>query len=222
MTDSSITGPSYVASALRTLHAVGRVTLPGRIADPHLRLRRRRKIIDTVCAVICGLGLLGPLAGFLLRDRDIAPVLVGIGVPLFIGGLISTIVMVAMSKGLQSRMRAETQPVTIDAQGIRLRGIGPIPWSDVYPPQYLKVTTRGDVNGMCAVMPLSPQGYARVNSYPYVQTQLVGPKLYYRASVPYLLLPGIAGVSEAGSINLFRVAYEMFSPGPDPRSSPRS
>lgn len=218
MTDSSIASSSRVSSALHTLRTSGRVTLPGRIGDPHLRMRRRLTTVAIVVAIICAAGLIVLLMGILLR----AALLIGIGAPFVFIGLVFTVVTVVVSSNLRRWLRVETAPVTIDAQGIRLRGIGPVPWADVYPPAFIKITTRGDVNGVCGVMALTPQGYARVNSFPLPQSYLIGPKPYFRIDVPYLLLPGIAGVTEADTVYLFGVAHEMFSRGLEPRSFPHS
>lgn len=118
----------------------------------------------------------------------------------------------ALNHAWEGRRLAEYQPVVLDAAGIRLRGIGPIPWADVAPPERRRVLTKNDVGGVCAVMPLTASGHARVNATMAAWTQLVGPRPYLHLTVPHLLLPGIEGLPEEETMVLFRTAHQWFAP----------
>ncbi|QZY50850.1 hypothetical protein [Leucobacter tenebrionis] len=101
--------------------------------------------------------------------------------------------------------------MTIDPHGVTLRGIGPLPWSWLAPPERRRVPVKNDIGGDCTLMPLTPAGHAAVNAQPGWWKHLVGPKPYLRVDIPYLLLPGIEGFTEEETLHLFRIAHERFA-----------
>ncbi|MGO2112631.1 MAG: hypothetical protein ACTH31_13565, partial [Pseudoclavibacter sp.] len=105
---------------------------------------------------------------------------------------------------------AERIPVVLDAAGVRVRGIGPVPWHDLEPPRRHRVLTRSDVGGMLPVMPLTPPGRTRANAQPGGQALLIGPIPYLQFQVNDLVLPGISGYTEDEVLALFAAAHAMF------------
>ncbi|MEH0974575.1 hypothetical protein V6U77_25925 [Micromonospora sp. CPCC 205546] len=203
--------PSPLAWALQQLHVHGAVSLPGRRSDPVIRWLKRRRLFIGISLGIMGLGVLVLIAGIALRQVGVWALGIPIGAFLVFVGVVYLGVVLMTGRLMGGRVRAETQPVVIDATGIILRGIGPIPWSDVAPPERRRIPVKNDIGGLCTVMPLTEQGHARVNSQLGWWTNLVGPKPYLRWDLPYLLLPGIDGLSEDETVHLFRIARERYA-----------
>ncbi|MDA3646134.1 hypothetical protein LZ318_29740 [Saccharopolyspora indica] len=195
--------------ALQHLREHGSISLPGRTSDPYLRWQKRRRISLVVFSTIGGFGVLAAVLGFLLRAVAVWALLIPVGGLLAFVGIVAAGALALLGGAHRFRLHAETQPVMLDSRGICLRGIGPIPWSDLAAPGHRRIRTKNDVSGMCAVMPLSTQGHARVNASFSSRTLLIGPKPYLRSDVPYLLLPGIDGFTEAETVQLFQTAYAM-------------
>lgn len=209
-TDGPI-APGPLTQALDRLRSRGTVTLPGCRAVPVERwLRLRRRIIGGYLGVLIA-GVLLTALGLVLRDVGLWSLAIPAGVFLATSGGLMVGLIGKTTRMMGGRLRAEKEPVTLDARGITLRGIGPIPWSDVEAPERRRIRVKNEFGGRCAVMPLTPQGLARVNAQQGWWTHRVGPRPYLTWSVPYLLLPGIQGLSEDDTIELFRVAREMFA-----------
>ena len=197
---------------LRQLDRHGTVSLEGRRSEPFRRWIGRQRIASVIFLVGAGAGVVAIVLGVLLRDVGAWAVLIVVGGFLVFFGLAVAAGIMAVIHLHGFRTEAEKAPVVLDPSGIWLRGIGPFFWSDVYPPEYRRVWTHNDVGGRCAVMPLTPQGHTRVNTHVTSRTLLVGPKPYLKAHVPYLLLPGIEGLSEEETMRLFQAAYERYGP----------
>ncbi|MCW4459752.1 hypothetical protein [Microbacterium sp. MPKO10] len=213
MTDS-YASTGLLANALQQLHAHGTISLTGRPTGPNERWRKRQKTILLVFSIISMIGTVTMITGIIVRGTVGYLLLVPLGgFVMFVGG-VSSFAIALVGGAQRSRVRADLQPVVLDAWGIRLRGFGPIPWGDVGPPEYRRIMTKNEPGGMCAVMPLTPVGHARVNALPVSIRVLVGPKPYLRLDVPYLLLPGIEGYTEADVIQLFGTARDMFNRRP--------
>lgn len=204
--------PAGVAEALHQLDLHGGVVLEGRRSEPFRRWYRRRQIALLVFLLVAVAGVLAIIVGVALREVGAWAVLILFGGFLVFFGLGTAGGLALVNRLHRFRAEAETAPVVLDPRGIWLRGIGPFLWSDVHPPEYRRVWTHNDVGGRCAVMPLTPQGHARVNAHPGSRTLLVGPRPYLRVNTPYLLLPGIEGLSEADTVRLFQAAYERYGP----------
>lgn len=197
--------------ALAQLDARGELTLPGRPADVTLRWIRRRNRLRACAITTLGVGVLLAVLGGVLRDSGIWALAVPVGGFLaFLGATWMGLVFM-LRRFVTPRLVAESHPVTIDWRGVVLRGIGPIPWADVAPPQRVRVRVKNDIGGVCTVMPFTRQGYSRVNAQPGWWTNLAGPKPYLRFDIPYLLLPGIDGLTEEETLHLFQIAHERFA-----------
>jgi len=198
-------------AVLAQLGAHGALTLPGRACDPTLRWMRRVAGVRSVAIGVLALGVVLMILGGVLRNTG------GWALALVVGGFLAFAGVVALGAALMlrgvygPRLAAEARPVTIDRAGVVLRGIGPIPWSDVAPPERTRVTVRNDIGGDCTVMPLTVLGHARVNAQPGWFRTLVGPQPYLRFDIPHLLLPGVAGLTEDETLELFRAAHWQFA-----------
>lgn len=181
-------------------------------------LRHRRATI-----ILLSIGVFGVLAiivGVLLRDVDGSILLFLFGGFLAFMGLISAPLMILVRVTRTKRDMGPSEPVTLDAHGVRLRGFGPIPWADLLPPSRERILTRHDVGGILLVMPLTPNGIAGVASMPGQLQLAVGPIPYLGFQVRHLLLPGLQGLSEAQTEELFRFAHERFTRPAAPPPAP--
>lgn len=201
------TGP---AAALDQLRTQGHVTLPGRMSDAYEKLHRRRRRILPIALGVAGLGLAMIIAVVALGRFELM-IFTLVGGFLIVFSIILALIGVLSVQLTKDRVRAASEPVTLDETGIRLRGIGPIPWLDVAPPQIQRIWTKNDIHGWCAVMPLTRSGWERVNRTPGMPAALIGPRPYLHLFVPYLLVPGIEGFSQEETVELFRFAHEHFT-----------
>lgn len=198
-------------STLQGLDAHGAVTLPGRASEPLSRWLRTRSRAIRVAFGVGGAGVLLIVLGVLLRNVGLWALLIIVGaLPTVLGTLVG-LILIATGRLWADRIRAEELPVRLDASGVSLRGIGPIPWADLRVPEHRWVPVKNDIGGQCTVMPLTPQAQARVSAQPGHWQVRVGPKPYLRLVPPFLLLPGVEGLSEDEVVHLFRFAHSRFS-----------
>ncbi|MGO1646803.1 MAG: hypothetical protein ACTHYT_06715, partial [Agrococcus casei] len=216
-------GPQQqLPSALHHLYRNGSIMLQGAKSRPQRAWEGRRRIGLFVLLGIGGFGIVAVVLGILLRHHDIWGLAVVFGAILAFMGFASAGLMLLIVQLYRYRPIAEQKPIVLNPHGIWLRGIGPIAWHEVQPPVYKWVLTKHDVSGKLAVMPLTEAGQARLNQNPSPNTMLVGPTPYLRLQVPYMMLPGIEGFSEADTVQLFQVAYGLFAPRyPHPAGGPR-
>lgn len=201
-----------VHEVLHHLHSHGWVSLPGGPSEPFRRMLRARRRWVWLYGGLAGVGAIAAVVGLTLRDAGFSPLLIVFGGIFVVMGGMAAVLMWALIHALEGRRLAEYEPVVLDAAGIRLRGIGLIPWVDVAPPERRRILTKNDVGGVCAVMPLTASGHARVNASMAAWTQLVGPRPYLQLKVPHLLLPGIDGLTEEEARMLFGAAHQWFAP----------
>lgn len=169
-------------AALAALGARGAVQLPGRPSDLTSRWLRRRRIALAVMAGVAVLGVAALATGIALAHVGAWALVAVLGAAL---------------------------PVVLGPDGVVLRGIGPIPWGDLAPPVSQRILVKNDIGGTGAFMPLTPVGRERANAQPTWWTQRVGPRPYLHVEVSHLLLPGIDGLTEADTMELFRAAHAM-------------
>lgn len=200
--------PGFQA-ALAALHARGAVQLPGRPSDLTSRWLRRRRIALAVMAGVAVLGVAALATGIALAHVGAWALVAVLGAALlFVGGVSAGLLLFA-TRLLRDRVRSERLPVVLGPDGVVLRGIGPIPWGDLAPPVSQRILVKNDIGGTGAFMPLTPVGRERANAHPTWWTQRVGPRPYLHVEVSHLLLPGIDGLTEADTMDLFRAAHAM-------------
>lgn len=202
---------SSLRSVLQELDAHDTVSLPGSRSAPVVRWCRRSSGVFRTCLGIIALGVVAIIGGLLLRDSGGWGVLVPVGIFLTFVATVAVGAVALNSRLMSDRLRAEVQAVVLGGDGITLRGIGPIPWSDVGAPERRHVRVKNDIGGLCSVMPLTHQGHERVRRQPDWWRHRVGPKPYLRFDVPYLLLPGIENLTEDEIFQLFQIAQQRFS-----------
>lgn len=127
--------PSLLQSVLQQLDAHDSVSLSGSRSAPVVRWARHRRVLYVTCLGVLGLGVLCMVGGILLRDIGVWSLLVPAGFVLAFTATIAVGAAALNSRLMRDRLSAETEPVVLDAQGITLRDIGPIPWGDVGPPE---------------------------------------------------------------------------------------
>ena len=199
-------------SALHHLYRHGSIVLQGAKSRAQRKWERRRRNGVFICLGIGALGVIALVAGLLLsRIHEAWALLIVFGPFLMFIGFVAAGIATLVFKLHRYRAAAEQQPVVLNPHGIWLRGIGPIGWHEVQPPMYRMIFSKNDVMGRLPVMPLTEVGQARLNQNPSSSTLLVGPVPYLHLQVPYMLLPGIDGFSEADTMELFQVAYGLFA-----------
>lgn len=204
-------------SALQFLYQHGSITLVGASSRGQIRVTRARRIGLVVFGSLGFLGVIAVTAGIVLRDTVGWAIAALVGFFLLFVSFVGVVVYLAVIMLHRYRSVGEQKPVVITPQGFWLRGVGPIHWHEVQPPVYKWIVSKHDINGKYAVMPLTQAGLDRVNSNMSKESLLVGPKPYLHFTIPYVLLPGIAGFSEDDTVQLFQAAYSMFAPRPSPR-----
>ncbi len=202
------TTSARVDAALRELARRGSVTLAGAESAAFHRWERRRTTATLVLGIVGVLGVAAVVAGFLLRDVGTWGLLVVFGGFAAFLGLFSAALLLLLRPLYRRHVGPELEPVTLSAAGMTLRGIGPIPWADVFPPEMRRVTTRQPIGGILPVMPLTEAGRARaIASH---RPLVVGPQPYLHFGIPFLRLPGIEGFSEEETLELFGRAHGTF------------
>lgn len=118
----------------------------------------------------------------------------------------------------QKRYRAvERQDVVLEAGGITLRGVGPIPWRDFGPAQHRMVRNEHS-DGLVrrAVMPLTASGFAGVNQRlaPALRVRIspaTGP--FWNRTHRHIYVPGVEGMRQGEVMWLINAAHQMFGGG---------
>lgn len=198
--------------AVHLLRTEGGVTLPGERST----WSRTLQVLVVVLMWLVGLLAVGAV---------VAPVVVAIaGVDLTGAVFVSVPLVLLMLLGLGLWLRsvrrrrrdhaeAELLPVTLDRRGIVLRGVGPIPWSDVEPARRAFVRAEHDTGWVRrAVMPLTAQGFSNLNTHlpSDVRDRLGphrGPAWAKRHTAVYV--PAVQGLAESEVMDLINTARAM-------------
>lgn len=206
-----MSGPALLAQSLRILETHGGVQLAGAYSGATARWVKQRRVIIPTSLTVAAVGLVLMIVGILLMRAGAWGLLIPIGGMLCFVGVLHAGVLAMHVHAYRNRLETESGPVVIDARGIIVRGIGPIPWHHVGPPEWRHVWTRVDIGGRSTVMPLTPEGLARINEQPGWWRMRVGPQPYLSFTIPYLLLPGVVGLSDDEVLHLFAVAHQRFA-----------
>lgn len=206
-----MTASTSLDAALRAFHSTGSVSLPGAASEPLRRWLRGRRIAIGICFGVAGLGVLLLGIGLILRAVGAWRLLMLAGAALLLIGALTGLIMLLTGLAWTRRVRSEQLPVIIDATGLALRGIGPIPWADLMSPEWWSVTVKNDIGGVCVVMPLTQHGQSQVDAQPGWRQNILGPKPYLSPNVPALLLPGIDGLTTTEVMRLVGDAQSRFT-----------
>lgn len=106
----------------------------------------------------------------------------------------------------------ENVPVTMDPNGLTMRGVGPIPWSCFGPAMHKLLPAEfGRGSSASAVLPLTERGIVMMNQYmPAHLSQRVTPIRVAGRRYQYLDVPGIQGLSQREVMDLINTAHRMF------------
>ncbi|GAA1546258.1 hypothetical protein GCM10009691_20890 [Brevibacterium picturae] len=160
-----------------------------------------------------GAGVVLIITGIILLDVGFWALSIILGGFLAVLGLLVGLFLLGVGQLWRERIGSEDLPVRLDAFGVSLRGIGPIPWADLRAPERRYVPVKNDIGGRCTVMPLTQRAQARVRTQTGDWQLRVGPRPYLRFDQPFLLLPGVQGLSEDEVVRLFHHAWSNFSTG---------
>lgn len=209
-------GPITIPDVIERLDRTGWVELPGCETPATRRWQRHRRVAMTWMLGTGAFGVVLFVTGLVLREAGLwSPLILFGGFLAFMGTCAAGLLGIAGAL-MAERVRSERLPVRIDANGIALRGIGPLPWTFLAPPQRLHIPSRNDIGGECIVMPLTPAGHAFVNTGMGMLANRVGPKPYLRPAIPYLLLPGVCALGDDDVAHLVATAQQRWS-GQTPR-----
>lgn len=202
-----------LSSILQCLDIHGTVTLPGQPSEPLSPWRRKRSRAIRISFAGAGAGVLLIIAGVILRDVGLWSLSLNLGGFLAVLGLLVGLILIGVGRLWRDRIGSEHLPVRLDAFGVSLRGIGPIPWVHLRAPERLYVPVKNDFGGRCTVMPLTQRAQTQVRTQPGDWQLRLGPRSYLRFDRPFLLLPGVEGLSEAEIVRLFHHAWSKYSTG---------
>lgn len=203
-----------VNQAWATLQATGRVSLQGAPAF----WSKSMSVLIKVLFVFVGLLFVLVIAGFFIAVSsgavDSAASIAG-----FAGGLILPVLLGGLVYGRWHRQRStyreyEEQPVVLEAAGLTLRGLGPIPWHDFGMAQRQIVRAEHDSESVWrAVLPLTQSGFHIVN-------QVLAAELRDRiapvAGIPFdrayrnVYVPGVEGMKLKDVMWLINSARKFF------------
>ena len=205
-----------VAQAAHAIQVAGHVQLPG---APALRTKVLGVLIVILMILVallaCG-GVVFAAAAFMTGVRLTIATLIGL---ITVLGLLTVVFLCLVStKRRQARYKqAEGLPVRLEARGLTLRGVGPIPWSDFEPARYTMVRSSSDnAYERRALMPLAPSGMTTVNQrLPHELRTLLSPRygVLGNRHHRWIWVPGVAGISEPDVMELINWTRALFLSG---------
>lgn len=203
-------GETTLPGAMHELHTTGRVQLPGEPAWSSRLLRG----LTLVLVILIGLVEVGALVvGLAVIATGAVKVTAAtlIGLVMVVGMLAGLMVLVlAWLRSLRGYANTESSPVVLEAAGLTLRGIGPIPWWDFGPAEHRMVPAEHD-SGYTrrAVMGLTQSGFHTVNVLmPEHLRSRIGPAHgpLWNKRREWLHVPGVAGLAEGEVMDLTNAA----------------
>lgn len=200
--------------ALNSLQTTGVARLPGAPAT-WSRVMRWLFIVlmGLVCLLIVGVPVFAVLMWDEIEGTATAATVFGfVSVLAMAGGLLAWVV-----SGYRRHARfaeQERQDVTLEARGLTLRGVGPLPWRDFGRAEHKMVRAEHDSGWVrWAVMPLTPTGLVGVNELMPVELRpQVSPAsgAFWRRTHRWIYVPGVEGMSQREVMALINSAREMF------------
>ncbi|NYF97563.1 hypothetical protein [Janibacter cremeus] len=201
-------------SAMRELRDTGRVRLPGR---PALWSRWTRGLTLVLLIMIGVAGCAGLVTVIVAAvngsSRITAATVVGMAmVAAMLAGLVALVLW--WRRSLSRHVGVEHSPVVLEASGLTLRGVGPIPWRDFGPARNMMVRAEYSSGWtLRAVMPLTPSGLVNVNerTSAHLRRRIspsTGPA--WNRGHRWIYVPGVEGMRQADVMQLINVAHQMF------------
>lgn len=200
-----------VQQILQQIDVRGGAQLAGTNSGTVARWLKHLRVQRVVLVVALTLSIVAAIVGLVFHEFGVWGLLFLIGVLVAFLSLVGLGVLAAHSRMMRGRLLSEHEPVVLSAQGIALRGIGPIPWSHLEPPRRTRIPVKNDIGGDCLVMTFTPEGHAFANQRPGWWSNRIGPKPYLRFGFPHLLLPGIKGLSDEEVMELFHLVHRRFA-----------
>lgn len=145
-------------------------------------------------------------------EVTVATILGLVGVLVMAAGLLTLVVF-----GYRRHVRfceVERQDVTLEAHGLTLRGVGPIPWQDFGPAQHRMVRSEhGSGYVRRAVMPLTPSGLVTVNECTLQSVRgrispATGP--FWNRHHRWIYVPRVEGMRQNEVMQLINTAHGTF------------
>lgn len=207
------------ARALQILRTTGRLRLPGAPSPGQVAVRRllaALTVIVIVLILVCIIGSIGlALVPFVGLGSNRTELVIMFGVIAAILGAV-LVVLVVSRRNLRRVRGVARLPVELDARGLTLRGVGPVPWSDFEPARVEMVQKRSDGNyARAVIMPLTRSGMVAVNERldPALRGRLgevSGGLLTGGAAHRWIVAPSSADLGERDMIELVNTARAGF------------
>ena len=205
-----------IEQALSTLRTRGTVTLTGAPATWSSVLQ----VMFIVLLVMVGLIAVAAVAGlpFAIASGVEVTAFTYFGLVCVLGVL--TVMALLLRRGYRAQQRyreQERENLTLDARGITLRGVGPVPWADFGPAEHRMVPAERDSGRVRrAVMELTYSGMVAVNQHlhPDLRKRLspaIGP--LWNRHHRYIYVPAVEGMSQKDVMFLINSAREIFRGG---------
>ncbi|GGA74630.1 hypothetical protein GCM10011490_26660 [Pseudoclavibacter endophyticus] len=205
--------PSAYEHARRELLSRGAVTLPG--APPGWSTLLHVLIwLLLAMTVVVAIGL--PIGLVVAIANGVAVHPIAFAAPLGGVGLVALVIVLLRS---HRRFReAQRMAVTFAPQGLTVRGIGPIPWHDVYPPSHQLVPSQYDSGyERRAVMPLTASGLQNVSRLAPAHRKLLGPTsgglLTGGQRTESIHVPSAAAMGTEEMMRLCALAHQLYGQG---------
>lgn len=204
--------------AARIIAQGGPVTLPG---APGVYTRWTRRMLMLLIGLIVLLVIGGVTALIIFREEVTFAAGTWFGLamaPLLFGFLLWWI-----TRALRVRNAfdaAEREPVTIAPAGLTMRGVGPVPWTDVGPAEHRMVASEHETGySRRAVLMLTPSGLHNVNERlaPDLRPLIGGGTGGLLTGGPtrrYLTLPAVQGMSAGEVMQLINLAHPQVNADP--------
>lgn len=200
--------------ALRAVQESGKVTLPGEPAVWSSMLRWLFRVLMGLVGLLAVGGLVFVLIALASGIRMTAATILGVVMVYAMLAAGMALLIVGLRKHSRTREK-ERHDVTIDAQGMTLRGIGPIPWEDFGSAEHRMVRPKHDSGWVRrAVMPLTASGLLNVNERMRADLRdRIGPAEgpFWNRHHRWIYVPGVEGLRQAEVMELINTAHSRFS-----------
>ncbi len=203
--------------ALQQLRATGRVRLHGHPAWTSRLLRGLTLVLVGLIALVAVGGLAFGVVVIATGAVEVtAATILGLAMALAMLTLLMALVL-WWRRSLNRYAQVELLPVVLDASGLTLRGVGPIPWWDFWPAEHRMVPAEHD-SGYTrrAVMLLTPSGFHNVNvGLPEHLRSRISPAHgpFWNKRHEWIYVPGVAGLGEGEVMGLINTARAMYTAG---------
>ena len=201
--------------ALQQLRTTGMVRLPGSPAWTSRLLRGLTLVLAGLIGLVAVGGLVVGVVVIATGAVEVTAATI-VGMVMVLAMLAALMALVLWwRRSLNRYAQVEHLPVVLDASGLTLRGVGPIPWWDFGPAEHRMVPSEhSDGYTRRAVMVLTRSGFHNVNvALPEQLRSRICPAHgpFWNKRHEWIYVPGVAGLGEGEVMDLINTARAMHS-----------